>query len=242
MPRADSASAGWTIVSGCAYGIDAAAHRGALAGEGRTIAVFAGGLDQCYPPRNQALFEELSANQLVVSEAAPLMRATKVGFLARNRLIAALSTGTIVVEAAARSGARNTASWAGELNRLVMAVPGPVHSAVSVTPHRMIRDGEATLVSCVDDVLAMVNRIGDGPELPITGPQRWLDALPIDLRTVRESLPARRGATTDEIIVKSGLAAGNCLVALADLEARGLAATDGRSTWWLVTPKTQTGG
>ena len=134
---------GYVVVSGGAYGIDAAAHRGALASQGESIGIYAGGLDEAYPRGNGRLFEELKAEHLVISEMAPGIRVTRAAFLARNRLIAALTIGTVVVEAAARSGARNTASWASELGREVMAVPGSVHSAMSAGCHRLIRDGQA---------------------------------------------------------------------------------------------------
>lgn len=137
----------FSVISGGAYGIDAAAHRGALSGNGRSVGVYAGGLDECYPRGNHELFERLISDHLVISEIAPGSRPTRQGFLARNRLIAALSMGTVVIEAALRSGAKNTANWAHELGREVMAVPGSIHSDVSKGTHQMIRDGQACLVA-----------------------------------------------------------------------------------------------
>ena len=107
------------------------------------VAVLAAGLDQPYPAGHRPLFDRIAEQGVLISELAPGEHPTRVRFLARNRLIAALSPGTVIVEAAARSGARNTVTWANELGRLVMAVPGPVGSATSVTPHRLIREAEA---------------------------------------------------------------------------------------------------
>ena len=136
-----------TVVSGGAFGIDTAAHRGALASGGPTVCVVANGVDVAYPPANAALFDALARDQLLVSELPPGAHPTRVRFLARNRLIAAMSQGTIVVEAALRSGARNTASWATECGRPLMAVPGSVYSRASTAPHLMIRNAQAVLVT-----------------------------------------------------------------------------------------------
>ncbi len=128
---ADLADQGVTIVSGGAFGIDAAAHRGALAVRGPTVAVLANGVDVPYPRGNGRLFDWIAKDHLLVSELPPGTTPTRVRFLARNRLIAALSWGTLVVEAALRSGARNTASWALGCGRSLIAVPGAVHSTMS---------------------------------------------------------------------------------------------------------------
>jgi len=145
-----------TIMSGGAFGIDAASHRGALQSGGRTIAVAAGGLDINYPPGNSGLLDLIREKGLMVSEYPPGMAPQRPQFLERNRLIAALSDGVVVVEAALRSGARNTASWAHAIGRPIMAVPGPVTSAMSVTPHRLIQDGRASLVTTPADVEATI--------------------------------------------------------------------------------------
>lgn len=229
---------GRTIISGGAYGVDAAAHRGALSAAGRTIGVFAQGLDQCYPRGNQHLFEQLLANQLVVSEVPPGRRPTRIGFLARNRLIAALGAGVVVVEAAARSGARNTSSWASVLGRVVMAVPGPVHSGMSVTPHRMIRDGEAVLVADACDVGALLAPMGLAPELPFLGAARQLDQLAPALACVREALPHRGAADVDQLVLRSGRSHGEVLAALAELEVAGLVKGEGSGVWRLDGPRT----
>jgi len=224
----------WTVVSGGAFGIDAASHRGALMVRGRTVGVYASGLDSPYPPGNAGLFKSLIDDGLVVSELPPGAAPTRHGFLERNRLIAALSQGTVVVEAAMRSGARNTASWAGELGRVVMAVPGPVTSAMSVTPHRLIRDGEAILVSGAPDVRALLAPVGQADELPLIGARRAGDELTGDAAVVREALPARGGKTLGEMVLLSGLVIPRCLDALHQLADRGFAEMDDQRRWRLV--------
>jgi len=221
----------WTVVSGGAFGIDAASHRGALAARGHTIGVYANGLDAPYPPGNAGLFKSLVDDGLVISELPPGATPTRHGFLERNRLIAALSQGTIVVEAAMRSGARNTASWAGDLGRVVMAVPGPVTSAMSVTPHRLIRDGEAILVSQAPDVRALLAPVGQADELPLIGARRAGDELTGDAAVVREALPARGGKTLGEMVLLSGLTIPRCLDALHKLAGRGFAEMDDQGRW-----------
>jgi len=145
---------GWSVVSGGAYGIDGAAHRGALSVDGGTVAVLAGGVDVPYPRGNAALLERIAEEGLLVSEAPPGAAPTRRAFLIRNRLIAAMTSGTVVVEAALRSGALNTATWANGCLRVVMAVPGPVTSPLSAGTHRLLRDAEAVLVTGAADVVA----------------------------------------------------------------------------------------
>ncbi|MES6323209.1 DNA-processing protein DprA, partial [Cutibacterium acnes] len=144
----------WTIISGGAFGVDVAAHRGALAARGCTVSVQAGGLDQLYPRGNTAVLEQVACGGALVSEVPPGAHPTKPGFLARNRLIAAMSSGVVIVEAGIRSGALNTTMWANALMRPVMAIPGPVTSSMSAGTHRLIRDNQAVLVRDADDVSA----------------------------------------------------------------------------------------
>ena len=153
---ADLAADGVVVVSGGAFGIDTAAHRGALAAQGLTIAVLANGIDQVYPVGNTSLLHAVMGTGVVMTELPPGMHPTRQGFLARNRLIAALGGATVVVEAAARSGSASTVTRALELGRDVMAVPGPVTSMMSVGTHELIRDG-ATLVTSADDVRELLN-------------------------------------------------------------------------------------
>jgi DNA processing protein len=142
---------GWSIVSGGAYGIDSAAHKGALIAEGSTIAVTASGLDSTYPAGNQRLFDEIVENGAIITEYLPGAIARPHRFLVRNRLIAALSRGTVVVEAAFRSGSLRTARDASDLQRPVMAIPGPINAPTSEGCHRLIGERSAELVSSVAD-------------------------------------------------------------------------------------------
>lgn len=212
---------GISVVSGGAYGIDAAAHSGALATGAPTVAVMAGGLDHPYPPGNAALLQRVAGQGLLVSELPPGEHPTRARFLARNRLIAALCPATIIVEAAWRSGARNTVSWASACGRIVLAVPGPVHSATSTTPHRLIRDAEAVLCTGVADVLELVGPLGRQP--PARPDQhRRLDELDAEELAVYEAFPARGEIDAGEVSLRAGLALGACLALLDRLVERGL--------------------
>ncbi|HZR48411.1 MAG TPA: DNA-processing protein DprA [Streptosporangiaceae bacterium] len=148
----DLAGQGWTIVSGGAYGIDAAAHRGALSTNGITIAMLPCGLDQPYPAGHAGLFDHVTQRGLLVSELPPGSR-PRLRFRDRNRILAALSQGTVIIEAGLFSGALNTARHAAGLGRPVMAIPGPVTSAQSAGCHQLIREMRATLITDADDIL-----------------------------------------------------------------------------------------
>ena len=164
---AELAGLGWTVISGGAFGVDACAHQGALAVSGCTVAVLASGLNFGYPKGNSDLFAAVAHTGVLVSECPPDRRPTRPGFLVRNRVIAALSRGTLVVEAAARSGALNTARHARELNRLIMAIPGPVTSEQSAGCHELIRESGAALVTGVRDIIEFLAPLGDdgaGPD------------------------------------------------------------------------------
>jgi len=164
---ASIATAGWAVVSGGAYGIDAACHRGALAVGGVTIAVLAGGVDVAYPQSNALLFQRIAETGAIVSESPPGAVPMRHRFLIRNRIIAGLAIGTVVVEAQLRSGAIATASHATAIGRDVMALPGPVTSAASAGCHQLIRDG-AVLITSAADVFELV--AGDLPRhTPLEG-------------------------------------------------------------------------
>ena len=169
---ADLGERGWAVVSGGAYGIDAAAHRGALAAEGVTIAVLACGVDYPYPAGHADLFAAICAQGLVVSEWPPGSRPARTRFLIRNRVIAALACGTVIVEAGERSGALNTARHAADLGKPLMAVPGPVTSAQSAGCHRILREWGATCVTCAADIIEMLSPLCvPDPLAPGGGPQ-----------------------------------------------------------------------
>lgn len=149
----------WTIISGGAYGIDSAAHKGALIAEGTTVAVLAAGIDVAYPAGNARLFAEISENGALVSEVIPGVHAIPARFLTRNRIIAALSQATLVVEAAFRSGSLRTARDAAELMRPVMAIPGPISAPTSEGCHRLIGERAAELVTSVGDAIELISTL-----------------------------------------------------------------------------------
>ncbi len=231
---AELAESGVTVISGMAFGIDAAAHRGALAAGGPTIGVVANGVDVAYPPGNAKLFEAVAHDHLLVSELPPGSHPTRIRFLARNRLIAAMARGTVVVEAALRSGARNTAGWALECQRPLMAVPGSVHSRASATPHVMIRSGQAVLVTSAAEVLELVSGMGQHTLFPKSGPGRVTDAMSEDQLAVFEAVPARRRAGAGDIALVAGVSMPVCLAALNQLADRGLVEAGERG--WQAVP------
>lgn len=208
------------VVSGGAYGIDGAAHRSALAADGVTVAVLAGGIDALYPAGHSALLHRVSTSGLLISEYPPGERPTRHRFLTRNRLVAALTGATVVVEAGIRSGAASTAAWARSLGRVVCAVPGPVTSSASAGCHILLRNG-AELVSRADEIVELVGRAGELAE-ERSSPTLPLDTLTDQERLVYEALPLRAARTADEIAVASGLSPHAVLGPLTMLEIAGL--------------------
>ncbi|GAB3560125.1 DNA-processing protein DprA [Spelaeicoccus albus] len=223
---------GECIVSGGAYGIDSAAHGAACltGGSGEraaTVAFLAGGIDRLYPPGNAQVFERVLRDGLIVAEVAPGSAPMKSRFLLRNRLIAAASRATVVVEAGWRSGALSTANRAAELMRDVGAVPGSVFSATSAGCHRLIRDGVATLVSDVSDVIELAGRMGADLAQPPQSPVADYDNLmPVD-RQVLDALPLRHGAGIEALTRVAGLGDTEVRSAIARLELAGLTRRDG---------------
>ncbi len=213
---------GFAVVSGAAYGIDAAAHRATLRAGGVTVAVLAGGVDVPYPRANSELLAGIARSGAVVSETPPGGAPARMRFLSRNRIIAALTPGTVLVEANLRSGARSTAKAARELGRHVMAVPGPVTSAMSSGCHEEIRLG-STLVTDAAEVADLVGRIGEDLAPVKRGDVRPEDALEPETRRVWQWLRPRVSSSVDELMVRSGLGLGEVLVALSELEQQGLA-------------------
>ncbi len=180
---------GWMVVSGAAYGIDGAAHRGCLAVGGRTVAVLAGGVDDAYPKGHASLLTRVAEGGLVVSELPVGQTPTRARFLERNRLIAALACGTVAVEMAHRSGARNTLEHAETLLRPVMAVPGPVTSAMSAGCNEWIAQRRAEVVTDAEDILRILSPVGLLDDPIRRGPARRTDALRGDALAVYEALP-----------------------------------------------------
>ncbi len=230
---ADLAALGRPIISGLAYGIDAAAHRGALSVGGPTVAVVASGVDQPYPAGNAGLATMIGRRGTIVSEVPPGTSPTRPAFLARNRLIAALGAGIVVVEAALRSGAKNTAAWGNEIGRVVMAVPGPVTSSTSQTPHRLIRDGQAVLVTDSRDVRELLDPLGTVEEAPRRGEDVPLDRLSEDQRTVREAFEVGEEVGAGTIARRTGLPMAVCLATLEEL-AQDRWIEEGESGGWCL--------
>jgi DNA processing protein len=220
------------VVSGGAYGIDAAAHRGALAAGGCSVLVSAGGLDRPYPSGHRHLYDRTAEQGLLVSERPPGSAPHRQRFLSRNRLIAALGAATLVVEAAHRSGALNSAGYARDLGRPVLAVPGPVTSAMSAGCHRLIqRDEEpARLVTTVAEVLAYCGSAevdeAAGDQRAASGPASWqqaYDGLDAVARSVLDGFPGRRRSVTEaELSRLSGQPIRQVIAALPVLQAAGL--------------------
>ncbi len=248
---ADLAARGRAVISGAAFGVDTAAHYGALmagrpGGEPATVAVLACGIDRAYPEANRELLDRIAADGAVVSEYPPGTRPARHRFLVRNRLIAAFGAGTVVVEAGRRSGTLSTAAAADHQGRLVMAVPGPVTSALSAGCHLLLADRFAHLVTGADDVLTALGghraiepalfpatdatggasgaRVFDRPG---SDPQHPTDGLDADTARVYEAFPARERIAVAELVKESGLVAPTVLGALAVLELHDLAERQG---------------
>jgi DNA processing protein len=219
------------VVSGGAYGIDGAAHRAALASDGITVAVLAGGIDIPYPAGHSALLHRIGGDGLLVTEYPPGVRPARYRFLTRNRLVAAFAGAAVVVEAGLRSGAANTAAWARALGRVVGAVPGPVTSSASTGCHALLRAG-AEVITRAEDIVELVGRIGElAPDEP--RPATSLDGLDHEERQVYEALPGRGVATVDEIAVAAAMEPARALAPLAMLEIAGLVERDGGG-WRIV--------
>ncbi|TCP51961.1 DNA processing protein [Tamaricihabitans halophyticus] len=223
---------GFTVLSGAAYGIDGAAHRGSLAAGGPTIAVLGCGPDVHYPAGHVRLLDQVAEQGAVVSEYPPGTQPARHRFLVRNRLIAALASGTVVIEAGARSGARNTASTAGALGKVVMAVPGPVSSASSAGCNQLIRARDALLVSGVAEIVEAVGPIGSAMTT-VDGPRRPTDDLGPQTLRVHEALRVDQGQSAGEIAVSAGIPLDRARVLLTELEGGGFASRLGQG--WVRT-------
>jgi DNA processing protein len=238
MWAAELAADSWTVLSGAAFGIDAAAHRGALAAGGTTIAVLAGGVDVPYPRAHATLLARIVEEGAVVSESPPGESVRRQRFLTRNRVIAALGRATLVVEAADRSGTTATARAASAMNRPVLAVPGPISSASSAGCHRMIKEGLAILVADVPDLLDMLDLAHGGGATPAgtrrssATPPRSRDALGTRERTILDALPARGVLGLDALVRAAGLSPADVLAGIGILTADGWAVED--SGGWRV--------
>lgn len=215
------AERGWCVVSGGAYGIDASAHRGALGAEGVTVAVLASGLSYGYPKGHHELFAAIAGQGVMISEWPPDRAPSRPGFLVRNRVIAALSCGTVVVEAALRSGALSTARHARDISRPLMAVPGPVTSRQSEGCHEVIREWGAVLVTRAQDVIENVSPAGEGLAARRRGPACSRDSLDPETTAVLEAIPARSGAGIAAIAITAGVDLNTAIRCLGALAATG---------------------
>lgn len=222
------ARAGLTVVSGLARGIDAFAHHGAVDSGGRSIAVLGNGLQEIYPPENKPLAEKIIEHGALLSELPMRTAVRSTNFSPRNRIIAGMTLGTLVVEAAARSGALITARYASEYNREVFALPGRAQDPMSIGTNMLIRDGGAKLVTCLEDVLAELGEVGRSfqPAVasvePIPAPSLFT---PPALDATEAHVLAQIGAdpiSHDALVAASQREAAAVLAALTGLELKGL--------------------
>jgi DNA processing protein len=246
---ASVAARGLAVVSGGAFGVDAAAHRGALGADGVTIAVLACGVDTPYPAAHTELFDAIAAQGVIVSEWPPGRHVTRLRFLVRNRVIAALATGTLVVEAGQRSGAVNTARHARDLHRRLMAVPGPVTSDLSAGCHQIIREWQGVLVTSAAEVIEHLSPVGvtpfaeseaagggrpgesaqpAGPADDVLLPDRQQappvlprDLLDLESATVLDAMPRRGGMGTIRVAQRAGVAPATAARCLGKLATVG---------------------
>lgn len=232
---ADLVDRGMTVVSGAAFGIDAAAHRGALSVDGPTVAVLAGGVDRPYPAAHRELIARIAQTGAVVAETAPGGAPMKARFLHRNRLIATATQATVVVEAGLRSGSRHTASTAAAHHRVVAAVPGPVTSMTSAGCHEMVRSGMAVLVTDVADVLELAGGYDARSAVPNRrGPERSEDTVAREDLQVYDALPLRAGRPVERIAVTAGTSITQAQAALGRLLMSGHAVRTDRG--WRRSP------
>jgi DNA processing protein len=236
---AQLAEAGWTVASGAAYGIDGAAHRGALAATGPTIAVVAAGADTHYPPGHTELIERIAQQGLLIAELPPGEHPTRSRFILRNRVIAALTRGAVVIEAQLRSGSLITARRARELGRITIGVPGPVTSALSAGVHELLR-GEAQLITDAADVIELVGVIGDDLAPPRRAPLLPRDLLHPAAARVLEGLPGQGPAHPRAIARRAATSLDETLARLQELLTLGYVERDGAG--WRLTHSHPAGG
>jgi DNA processing protein len=207
-------------VSGGAFGIDAAAHRATLAAGGLTVAVLPCGIDRPYPLSHVSLLEQIADEGLLITEWPPGAAPHRIRFLIRNRVIAAATRGTVMVEAGARSGARNTLRYTRLLGRSPMVVPGPVTSAVSVGCHAELRREGTRLVSRFDEVIEEIGHIGELAEVD-HGHRQPTDVLDVTGRRLLDAVLPRKALTAEEIAAASGLSGKEARRNLPLLETYG---------------------
>ncbi|MDR6436060.1 DNA processing protein [Paenarthrobacter nicotinovorans] len=227
------AQRGYTVVSGGAYGIDAHAHRGALGGGAAslpTIAVMAGGVDRFYPSGNDDLLRAVATQGAVVSEVPPGSAPTRYRFLQRNRIIAALASVTVVVEARWRSGALNTAHHAESIGRVVATVPGSIHSANSAGCHRLLREGGAICVTDAGEIAELAGAIGESNSGAADVESAIHDGLSLEDLILLDALPLRSASSVEKLTVVAGLSPDAVRAGLGRLGLMGLASSE-RGAW-----------
>lgn len=214
---------GYVIVSGMARGIDSVAHDAALAAGGGTIGILGHGIEGVYPRENRPLFGAVRERGLLITEFAPGERPKMGNFPRRNRLIAALAAGIVVVEMGLKSGAQHTVTYALDQGRDVMAVPGPIHAPASAGTNQLIRQG-ARLVTSAEDVLEEIEGVGRGASIAESRPmpEPVLPLLSPAETRVYETL-ALEPVTADDLTARAALDPGPLLGALLELELKGLA-------------------
>ncbi|MGW7089557.1 DNA-processing protein DprA [Streptomyces sp. NPDC054871] len=213
------AERGWVVVSGGAYGVDGAAHRGALGAGGATVAVLACGVDRAYPRGHAELLRRIAEQGLLVGELPPGDHPTPSRFILRNRVIAALTRGSVVVEAAYRSGALATARSARELGRFTMGVPGPATSGLSAGVHELLRR-DGVLVTDAAEIVELVGDMGElAPER--RGPVVPRDLLAPDAARVLAALPGRGSASAREVALGAGTGVDEAVGRLYELRSLG---------------------
>lgn len=228
------AESGWTVVSGAAFGVDGAAHRGALAAGGATVGVLACGVDRAYPRGHAELIGRIAEQGLLVAELPPGAHPTRSRFVLRNRLIAALTRGTVVVEAQYRSGSLATARYAQRLSRITMGVPGPVTSGLSAGVHELLR-GEGLLVTDAAEVIELVGSIGDLAP-PRQGHLTPRDMLGPERLRVLDALPAHGGVEVNQVARSAGTSQRAAWETLCELQSLGFVRRQERG-WALIHPR-----
>ena len=233
------AAAGWVVVSGAAYGVDGAAHRAALAAGGATIGVVASGVDVAYPRGNADLIDRIAEHGLLVGELPPGDHPTRSRFVLRNRVIAALTRGTVVVEARYRSGSLITARRAAALGRITMGVPGPCTSGLSEGVHELLRK-DAVVVTDAAEVVEMVGEIGADLAPVRRGVALPRDRLAAAAARVLEALPGRGTAGVEELAAAAGASVPDTLGRLHELRALGF--VECADTGWMLVRTAPEGG
>ena len=233
------ADRGFAVVSGGAYGIDAAAHRATLLSGGLTVAFLAGGVDRLYPAGNSELLRRIAAEGVLAAELPPGSTPTRWRFLMRNRLIAAAASATIVVEAGRRSGSLNTAGHAAQLGRPLGAVPGSILSPASAGCHRLIREYAATCVTSTEEMAELADPLGIGPDPgpPDLQPAASSDVVSDAERSVVTALSRAHGASADEIAARVQLPFAIVAAVLGRLDLAGRARE--RAGGWVLSDGSQ---